>query len=81
MAKAQDTRGAQRTSRHLYLKNLCSVTIIVACIVLFIGGAQEGVRTSRIIYHCLGVSVVIGLVFRVVIRAVASYEEINSGKA
>ncbi len=81
MAKAQDTRDNQKVLRYLYLKTLCNLTIIVACVVLFIGGAHEGVRTSRIVYNCLGVSMVIALVFRVVIRAVASYEEINSGKA
>jgi|GEM_PF-1759760 len=81
MAKAQDTKDNQKIVRHLYLKTLCNLTIIVACVVLFIGGAQEGVRTSKILYNCLGVSAVIGLVFWAVIRAMASYEEINGGKA
>jgi hypothetical protein len=81
MGKAQDTSEGQRPSRHLYLKTLCNLTILVACVVLFIGGAQEGVRTSKIVYNCLGVSAVIGLVFWGVIRAMASYEEINGGKA
>lgn len=81
MAKKQDSKSGERASRYLFLKTLCNVTILVACVVLFIGGAQEGVRTSKIVYHCMGVSVAIGLVFRVVIRAIASYEEIHGGKA
>jgi hypothetical protein len=81
MAKAQDTEGKQKIVRYLYLKTLCNLTIIIACVVLFIGGAQEGVRTSKILYNCLCVSAVIGLVFWAVIRAMASYEEINGGKA
>ena len=81
MAKKQDTESGGRVPRYLFLKTLCNVTILIACVVLFIGGAQEGVRTSKIVYHCMGVSVAIGLVFRVVIRAIASYEEIHGGKA
>lgn len=81
MAKAQGAKEGKRSPQYHYPKTLCSLTILVACVVLFIGGAQEGVRTSKIVYNCLGVSVVIGFVFRVVIRAMASYEEINGGKA
>ena len=81
MAKKSATEGKPRRSPYLFAKMLCNVTIIVACMVLFLGGIQEGVRISRIIYHCIGVSVVIGCAFWAVIRAMASYEEINGGKA
>jgi hypothetical protein len=81
MAKQQSGRAKRRTSTYLFLKTLCNATILIACLVLCIGGVQSGVRTIRIVYNCLAVSSVIGVVFWAVIRAVTSYEEINSGKA
>lgn len=81
MAKKSATEGKTRRSRYLFAKMLCNVTILVACMVLFIGGVQEGVRLSKVIYKCIGISVVIGCAFWAVIRAMASYEEINGGKA
>jgi len=81
MAKKQDSSGKRRTSRFLYIKTLGTITVLISCLVLFIGGIQEGVRTSKIVYNCLLVSAVIGVTFWAVTRAMASYEEINSGKA
>lgn len=81
MAKMQRADGKKRRSRFLYVKTMGSMTIVVACIVLVIGGIQGEVRTSKIVYHCLGVSGVIGLAFGAVIKVMASYEEMNSGKA
>ncbi len=79
MAKKQATKGAKRVGRSAFAKTLCSVTILTCCAVLFIGGIDEGVRTSKIIYTCLATSAVIGVAFWVVIKAVESYEEINGG--
>jgi hypothetical protein len=81
MAKTQAADTKTRPSRFLFIKTLCNLTILVACLVLFVGGIQEGVRTSKIVFNCLLVSVVIGMAFWAVIRAMASYEEINGGKA
>lgn len=83
MAKKQATKNKKNVSlkRHAFLKVLCSLTILVACLVLFVGGVQEGVRTSKIIYHCMLASAVIGTVFWCAIRAMTSYEEINGGQA
>lgn len=81
MAKKSATEGKATRSRYLFAKMLCNVTILVACLVLFIGGVNEGVRISKVIYNCIGVSIIIGCSFWAVIRAMASYEEINGGKA
>jgi hypothetical protein len=81
MAKKQTASTSGRPSRFLFIKTLCNLTILVACLVLVVGGVQEGVRTSKIVYNCLVVSVTIGMAFWAVIRAMASYEEINGGKA
>jgi hypothetical protein len=81
MAKKQAVSSKRRPSRHLVIKTLGNVTVLLSCLVLFIGGIMEGVRTSKILYNCLGVSFVIIMVFWVVNKAMASYEEINGGKA
>ena len=82
MAKKQLVKQVKvkRTSRqHRLLKVLCAATIIATYIVLFVGGMQTGVRTIKIIYKCLVATAVIGMTFGIVIKAVASYEEINRG--
>jgi|688.fasta_scaffold163938_2 hypothetical protein len=81
MAKKQVASGARRPSRFLFVKTLGSATTLLSCSVLFIGGMMEGVRTSKIIYNCLGVSFCIIVVFWIVNKALASYEEMNGGKA
>jgi len=83
MAKKQATKDKKRVphKRHTFLKVLCSLTILVACLVCFIGGVQEGARTSKVIYHCMLSAAVIGTVFWAAIRAMTSYEEINGGQA
>ena len=81
MAKKQPASEKKGVDRFMYVKALGNLTTLVACLVLFIGGIREGVRTSSIVYHCLLVSAAIGFTFWIVIRAMASYEEINGGKA
>ena len=81
MAKKKKSEGKRKTSQFLVIKTLGNATTLLACLVLFIGGIQHGVRTSKIIYSCLGVSFLIIVTFWVVNKAMASYEEINSGKA
>lgn len=81
MAKKQATKSKGARPKFVFLKTLCCCTILAACFVLFIGGVREGVRTSKIIYHCVAVSFGIGLVFGVAFRAMTNYEEINGGQA
>ena len=79
MAKKQATKKRISMPRHRLLKLLCGLTILVACLVLFVGGLQAGTRTVKIIYRCLVATAVIGTTFGIVIKAVSSYEEINGG--
>ncbi|MEY4701662.1 MAG: hypothetical protein RL326_1849 [Pseudomonadota bacterium] len=72
-------KTTKRSNQHRLLKVMCAVTIIAAYVVLFVGGMQAGVRTVKIIYKCLVATIVIGMTFGIVIKAVASYEEINRG--
>mgnify|MGYP006286888957 CR=1 FL=1 len=79
MAKKQSGSTKQGSSRYRFLKILCAITILVACAVLFVGGAQGGVRTVKTIYKCLAATAFIGIIFGVVIRVVQSYEETHGG--
>jgi len=79
MAKKQAAKRARPIAGLGFVRTLCSLTILTACVLLIIGGADEGVRTSKIIYTCLAVSAGIGFAFWAVIRAVGSYEEIDGG--
>jgi hypothetical protein len=81
MAKKSAAEEKKRTTRFLLIKALGNLTTLLACLVLFIGGISEGVRTSKIVYNCLGVSFLIVFTFWIVNKAMASYEEINGGKA
>ncbi len=65
--------------RYRFLKVLCAVTILAACVVMFVGGAQSGVRTVKTIYKCLAVVAGIGIIFGVVIKVVQGYEETHGG--
>lgn len=79
MAKKQSGSTKSGRGKYRFLKVLCAATIVLSCIVLFIGGAQSGVRTVKTIYKCLMVTGIIGIIFGVVIRVVQGYEETHGG--
>jgi hypothetical protein len=79
MAKKQSGSKKQGKPRHRFLKVLGAVTILVTCGVMFVGGAESGARTAKTIYKCLAATAVIGIIFRMVIRAVEGYEETHGG--
>lgn len=65
----------------LAIKHLANATIVVCCLICSFGGLMSDVRIGRITLYCLGITLVVSLVSWVVVRVMASYEEINSGKA
>ena len=79
MAKKRSVSKRVGRGRYGFLKILCGVTILVTCGVLFVGGTQSGVRGAKIFYQCLGATVGIALVFGVVLKVVASCEEMKGG--
>jgi hypothetical protein len=79
MAKKRAVKKKSGKRRYGLLKILCGLTIVVACLVLFVGGIQAGTRTVKILYRCLVATAVIGTTFGIVIKTVSSYEEINGG--
>jgi hypothetical protein len=79
MAKKRSGRKRQVKLRYRFLKALGAITIITTCGVIFVGGAESGVRTSKTIYQCLAATAVIGIIFKVVINVVQGYEETHGG--
>jgi len=80
-SKKKKKGETRKSDRFLYIKTLSHVTNLIACLVWMIGGIKVGARTGTIVYHCMMTVVVVGFVSWVVTRVMASYEEINSGKA
>lgn len=79
MAKKRATKARARSRGSSFAKTLCCLTILTSVAVLFAGGIDEGVRTSKIVYTCIAVSTALGFAFWAVIQAVSSYEEIDGG--
>lgn len=79
MAKKLSVKKKRGKGPYGFLKILCGLTILATCAVLFVGGTRSGARGALIVYECLGATVAISVVFKVVIRVVASCEEINRG--
>jgi hypothetical protein len=79
MGKKRVGKITLRRQRCVALKVLCAITILAACAVMFVVGEQSGVRTVKTIYKCILLTAVIGFIFKVVIRAVESYEEAQGG--
>jgi hypothetical protein len=80
MAKPRLSRvKRKRSGRYRSLKVLCAVTIVVGSSAFCVGGVNSGTSVIRIFYGCLAFTAVVGVVFRMVIKAVESYEEIRRG--
>mgnify|MGYP006275681431 CR=1 FL=1 len=79
MAKKRASKAKSRGSGPGFAKTLGCLTILTSVAVLFAGGIDEGVRTSKIVYTCMAVSAALGFAFWAVIQAVSSYEEIDGG--
>lgn len=79
MAKKLPVKKRKVRGRYGSLKILCGLTILATCAVLYVGGIRSGVRGVLMVCECLGATVGIGIVFAVVIKVVASYEEMKRG--
>lgn len=54
---------------------------LLAFLVIVIGGIMTETRFITITFRSIGVVLIIGIVTRIITRILASYEEMNSGKA
>jgi hypothetical protein len=54
---------------------------LIAFLVAIIGGLRADVRITTITFRAVVVMLAVALVSRVIMKVVASYEEMNGGKA
>lgn len=84
MPKSRADKSKVRASKKVsfaYLHKLTCAVSLLAFVVVIAAGVIGEARTITITYRAAGVIILIGLVSRIVMRVLASYEEINSGKA
>lgn len=66
---------------YAFMHKLAAATALVAFCVVIAAGVMAEARVFTIAYRALVVILVIGVVSRILIRILATYEEMNSGKA
>lgn len=64
----------------VFMQKLAAAVSLLALAVIVAAGVMGGARVITITYRAAGVIVVIGVISRIVIRILESYEEMNSGK-
>jgi hypothetical protein len=76
---AAKKKVSRKVSYVLFHKFAAAVSLL-AFVVMIISGLMAEARLTTITYRALIAMLVVGLVSRVVIRVVATYEEMNSGQ-
>lgn len=79
MAAKKGGKAIKRVS-FVHLQKLTAGVSLIAFLVVIAAGIMGGARTITITYRACGVLLLIALVSRIIIRVLASYEEMNSGK-
>lgn len=64
-----------------HIHRLAAATSLLAFVVVIAAGLMAEARVYTIAYRAVVVILVIGVVSRILIRILATYEEMNSGKA
>lgn len=80
MAEKVKARLVKRVN-YTHLHKLAAATSLVAFFVVIAAGVMAEARVFTIAYRAVVVILVIGVVSRILIRILATYEEMNSGKA
>ncbi len=80
MADKKQQKLVKRVS-YSYLHKLAAATSLLAFCVVIAAGVMAEARVFTIAYRAALVIVVIGVVSRILIRILATYEEMNSGQA
>ena len=62
------------------LHKLFAGVSLLSLVVTFMGGLMAGARFSTITFRALVVMIVVALISRIVMRVIASYEEMSGGK-
>lgn len=82
--KAATPKAPQRIIKKVsfvHIQKLLNSVSLLAFSVVLIAGAMHGVSVSVIAFRAIVVLSVIGVITRIVIRILSTYEEMNSGKA
>jgi hypothetical protein len=70
----------QKLSSQAVLKKLFAGVSLLAFVIIIVVGLQSGVRLTVIVYRSALAMIVIGIVARVILRVLTTYEEMNCGK-
>lgn len=69
-----------RKVNYAYVHKLSAGVSLLALVVILFAGIMGEARTITIAYRAAGAIILIGLISRVVVRILTSYEEMQSGK-
>ena len=64
-----------------YIHKLTAAVSLLALVVIIGAGIMGEARTITIAYRSCGAIIVIGIISRIVLKILCTYEEMNSGKA
>ena len=79
---AADPKGKRsRKVTYAYLHKLAAAVQLIAFVVIILAGIMGKSSVTSVVVRSFVVLVVVSLVTRVITRILASYEEMNSGKA
>ncbi len=65
---------------YTHVHKIAAATALLAFCVVIAAGVMAQARVFTIVYRSVAVILVIGVVSRILIRILATYEEMNSGK-
>ncbi len=66
---------------YAHIQKLTAAVSLLAFVVVIVAGVMAQVRVTTMIYRALIVIVIVGIISRVIIKILATYEEMNSGQA
>ena len=78
-AKSKKKKVTKRVNFEIIHRFSAAVSLL-AFLVIVLGGIIAETRFITITFRAIGVVLIIGVVTRVIIQILASYEEMNSGK-
>lgn len=78
---AKTTKKLSRKVNFASIHRFAAAVSLLAFLVIVIGGIMAETRFIIITFRSIGVILIIGVVTRIITRILASYEEMNSGKA
>ncbi|MCO6430358.1 MAG: hypothetical protein J5J00_05805 [Deltaproteobacteria bacterium] len=78
---AKKKKESTKVGRYVVIKKLLAGVAMMAFVVVVISGLKSEVSLNTIAYRAAAAMFAVYVVNRIVIKVLASYEEMNSGKA